>query len=822
MRDIEPIGGGVDRGPAYITEATRLRCLRSNLQQKIRHERELPGRSDAMESKTLITMSDLVQVFKQYPNLVPQIQDRMRREIFNQRVISPNAFEQEVQQKASISQPREVVPKPAVEESSDARKKRVMQIRDDLTCIYFVHNIPRERFEEIIQEELKQQVLDREATLSFNPEQAPLSQLLATGQEYESYLPIKKAQVQHHLQQIVAVLVKGILSEQLDFVSLARELFTVADLKWIHDRCIGQGQVGGKTAGILLAWKILQRAATKIGFDSVPNVDFPASYIIGADVFYEFLDRNRLFDYIGQKYKERDEIEANYPKIREAYIHGKFPDYVLECLRKVLEQVGEAPLIVRSSSLLEANFGFAFSGKYDSFFLPNQRTPEENLQALTRAISELYASVANPDALLYRKHIGGDLVDYDEQMAVLIQEVVGARYRDYFFPTLAGVAISRNFFRWSPRFLREKGLVRLVLGLGTRAVSRTSSDYPRMIALSHPTLRPQMGAKAIAKYAQQSVDVLNLESNALETLAVSQLIAADFPYLKLLASVIKGDDIQPIRFLTDDPDPNSLVVTFDNLLAETDFVAQVKFLLETIEGYYRCPVEIEFAVQIDGSDSPPELRLTLLQCRPFRTGESGQPLQVPDSVPEADKIFTGNYLVPHGIVSDVRYIVWIDPRTYDQIADLTTKLQLARVVGHVNKRLEGQRFILMGPCRWGSTNPNLGVKVTFTDIHNARALIEVAVARGNQTPEVSVGTHFFQDLVEARIYPLPLYPDNPDNLFNWHFFDKSPNVLTELEPDLDKYAAYVKLIDVPAVANGCHLEIVMHGGENKALGYLKQ
>ena len=170
----------------------------------------------------------------------------------------------------------------------------------------------------------------------------------------------------------------------------------------------------------------------------------------------------------------------------------------------------------------------------------------------------------------------------------------------------------------------------------------------------------------------------------------------------------------------------------------------------------------------------------------------------------------------------MRYVVWIDPRVYDQIANPTTKSQLARVVGQLNQRLEGERFVLMGPGRWGSANVDLGVKVTYADIHNASALIEVALARGDHVPEASYGTHFFQDLVETRIYPLPLYPDDPDTLFNWQFFDESPNVLAELVPEYTRYLTYVKLIDVPAVTGSRYLRIVMDDEEDKALGYLER
>ena len=775
-----------------------------------------------MDLKSLGTpkVLELVLELKQYPILARQIRDRMRQEIFARGIISPANFEREVREKATASQLREGLTDPLVEEPWDVWQQRLELIRDDLADFYFAHNIPHWRFEQIVQETLKRRAPDREVVLSFNPELAPWAMLFALGQEYESYPPEKRDRVQHHLREIVVVLTKGMISDQLDFVALAREFFTVADLKEIHRRRIGRGKIGGKAAGMMLAWKILQRVEAATDYELGKHVTIPDSYFIGADVFYDFLAHNDMFHYMNQKYKSREEIEAEHPRIREIYIGARFPDDVIERLRWVLDEVGNAPLVVRSSSLLEDNFGFSFAGKYDSFFLPNQSTPDENLTALTRAISAVYASVLNPNALLYRRHMG--LLDYDERMAILIQKVVGTPYGPYFFPALAGVAFSRNPFRWNPRIRREDGLVRLVWGLGTRAVDRVSSDYPRMIALSHPTLRPEMGAQAISKYSQRFVDLLNLESNSFETLSVSQVIAGDYPGLNLLASVDKGDYVQPIYSLLDDPDPRSLVMTFDNLLTNTDFVPLMKCLLETVGRHYGRPVDIEFAIKIVRGYPRPELKLSLLQCRPLSFREWGQPVQIPDDVPEADKVFTANHLVPHGIVSGVRYVVWIDPRLYDQIADPTTKLQLARIVGHINKRLEGQRFILMGPGRWGSANLDLGVKVTYADIHNASVLIEVALARGNHAPEVSHGTHFFLDLIEAQIYPLPLYPDDPDTCFNWKFFDESPNALAELAPDWAKYAACIKVIDVPAVADGRHLEIVMNDKEDTALGYLKQ
>ncbi len=760
---------------------------------------------------------ELVLELKQYPILSRQIREQMRQEIFDRGVITREDFEKEARQKALDSQQREGLSDPFGEEAPDIWQQRMSIIRDDLTDFYFAHNFPHTRFEQIVHDMISQRTPGKQVVLTVNPELAPWAILFALGEQYEGYDQAEKAQVQHHLQESIVVLSKGMLSDQLDFIGLSRQFLTIADLKEIRSRRIGRGKIGGKSAGMMMAWKIWQKVQDRDAPQFAGRISIPDSYFVAADVFYEFQELNNLTPYMNQKYRPRSEIEADYPKLRSAYIGGKFPPYVVEELGSILAGMGQAPLVVRSSSLLEDNFGFSFAGKYDSFFLPNQGTPQENLHALLRAISAVYASVLSPDALIYRRRMG--LLDYDERMAVLIQKVIGQPYHNHYFPALAGVAFSRNPFRWNQRIRRQDGMVRLVLGLGTRAVDRVANDYPRIIALSHPTLRPQVGAQAI-KYSQRLADVINIQTNACETLNVSQIIDAQYPGLRLVASVNKGGYVQPILSLLDTPDPDALVLTFDNLITKTDFCELMKCLLQTIEKHYQRPVDIEFAVQqLHNHD---KCQITLLQCRPLSFRQEGQPIAIPAHIPKRDIIFTANQLVPQGIVSGVRYLIWINPAKYDQIPDTDTRLQLARVIGRLNYALEGKQFILMGPGRWGSSNLSLGVKVSYADINNARMLIEVALARGDHIPEVSYGTHFFQDLVESHIYPLPLYPDDAKTAFNWDFIENTANALPGIVPEFAAYAPYIKLIDVPAATGGPLIEIIMNGEQEKAVAYIKR
>jgi len=762
----------------------------------------------------------------QYPTLAPLIRQRMRAELFARGVISPGDFEQEIKNKAMLSQEREGLRDPLTQEQEDVWQARVEHYRENLTDFYFGHNLPHSRFEQIVHDVLAKRVPEEDIVLTFNPELSPWSLIFERGETYERLPPDQRRRVRHHLREIIVVLTKGLVSDQLAFVGIAKDLFGIDDLKNILSRRIGRGKIGGKAAGMLLAWKILDRAreGQEGGREDAElaelrrHVVIPESYFIGADVVYDFIALNNLHHLNDQKYKSRVEIEADYPKVREAFIGGRFPEPVVDSLRELLAQVGHCPLIVRSSSLLEDNRGTSFAGKYDSFFCPNQGSPKENLKALLLAISKVYASVFSPDALFYRQQMG--LLDYDERMAILVQEVQGERHGDHFFPTLAGVAFSHNPFRWTPKIRSEEGFMRLVWGLGTRAVDRVGHDYPRMVALSHPGLRPVASVSEARHYSQHYADVINLATNRFETVPVADLLTVDLPSARLLVSVDRGDYLQPPVAYDPRVAPHELVLTFENLLTRTRFVPLFKALLRRVADGFGCNVDIEFTVDIIPGYPEPDFRIHLLQCRPQAAYHAAPAGDVPVTVPEANVLFLSDRLVPEGRVQRIRYAVYVDPRGYNRLPDETTRLEIARVVGRLNQVLAGERFILIGPGRWGSSNVSLGVKASYADIYNTAMLIEIGLSDGGSA-EPSYGTHFFQDLVEAHIYPLSLYPEEKGSLFRWEFFEDSPNALAGLLPEMASYARHVHVVDIPAVTGGQLLEVVMDGEKGKALGYLR-
>jgi hypothetical protein len=651
-----------------------------------------------------------------------------------------------------------------------------------------------------------------EIALTFNPELAPLDLLLQKASQYEALPTADHAKVRHHLEEIKVVLIKTMVSDQLSFIGVAKAWFTAADFEFIHTHRIGSGKIGGKAAGMLLAWKILQQAAPEVA----TRTAVPRSYFVGADVFYDFKAVNNL-EYINQKYKSLEQIRAEYPDVVNTYVHGRFPEPIADRLRALLGEVGRAPLIVRSSSLLEDNFGTSFAGKYASYFCANQGTPRENLHDLTTAIRRVYASVSSPDALIYRRRMG--LLDYDERMAILIQEVQGERHGRYFFPTLGGVAFRQSPLVWNSRLRREEGFVRMVLGLGTRAVERVAEDYPRLVFLSHPLLRPEVTPAAIEHYAQRLMDVIDVEANALVTVPAREVLNPDFFALRWVASLKDDDTLRPLRSLGPQVVPERLVLTFDALLKQTDFVPLLKSALTSLSEHYGFPVDVEFALTLrpDERDARPRLTLHLLQCRPQSSMRGGSQRPVPANVPAPDQVFLATRLVPEGLVSGVEYIVYVDPAAYDRLTP-ARRAEVARQVSRLNKALEGRSFILMGPGRWGSSNMQLGVPVAYADIYNARALVELSSARSGSAPDPSYGTHFFQDLVESQIYSLAVITGQGDDFVNQAFLDGAHNALPGFLPGADGCGDCLKVIHVPAERAGRRADLVMDG--ERALAFL--
>jgi hypothetical protein len=262
-----------------------------------------------------------------------------------------------------------------------------------------------------------------------------------------------------------------------------------------------------------------------------------------------------------------------------------------------------------------------------------------------------------------------------------------------------------------------------------------------------------------------------------------------------------------------DAEAAQLCITFDKLLRDTPFVDRLRKMLARLESVYGIPVDMEFAC--DGE------RFYLLQCRTQSQALEAAPVTIPENIPAGDVVFDAHKFVRTGLIEGLEYVVYLDAGAYDDLATRQQRVELAHVVGRVNHALPSKSFVMIGPGRWGSNDVLLGVPVRYADISRCRMLVEVARQKDGFSPEVSFGTHFFQDLVEANIHYLPLYPDEPGNRFNASFFNDSPNKLAELTEADSDLAKVLRVIHVPSAAGGRRLTIAMDGATDSALGYLR-
>jgi predicted nucleotidyltransferase len=609
-------------------------------------------------------------------------------------------------------------------------------------------------------------------------------------------------------------LIRRLFTDSFDYVTRARHYFDLTDFFDLLSHTIippdSRGKLGGKTAGLTLAARIVEKSPEYAA--ALSGVKVPKTWYLPSDALLYFIHHNNLEDVYNWKYLDTAQIRQEYAHIVQVFKNSSFPSEIVQGLALALDDFADRPLIVRSSSLLEDRPGSAFSGKYKSLFLANRGGKPERLAALMDAIAEVYASVFGPDPIEYRAERG--LLDHHEEMGIMIQEVVGAQVGRYWLPAWSGVAFSNNEFRWSPRIQREDGLVRLVPGLGTRAVDRVADDYPVLIAPGQPGLRANVTPDEVIRYAPRRIDVINLETNTFETIAAKDLLREfgdQYPGIARLVSIADRDRIR--RAVGVDFEKDDVVFTFDGLVQDTPFITQMRSLLVLLREKLATPVDIEFAS--DGKD------FYLLQCRPQSYGVASAPAPIPRDIPPDRVVFTAHRHVSNGRVPDITHVVYVDPEGYGALAGLEDLRAVGRAVGRLNKLLPRRQFILMGPGRWGSRGDiRLGVGVTYSDINNAAMLIEIARRKGNYLPDLSFGTHFFQDLVEASIRYLPLYPDDEGVRFNEAFLTESRNILADILPEFASLAAVVRVVDVPDAADGFVLRILMNADQQEAVAML--
>jgi len=613
---------------------------------------------------------------------------------------------------------------------------------------------------------------------------------------------------QQERNEVVEELCRMTIGREERMLSLAKSRFSLDDLLDVRKRMIGTGFIGGKAVGMLMANKIISTDESLGLSDSLEPHD---SFYVGSDVFYTYLVENGWWNLRMEQKSERGYFEVA-AELREKLLTGKFPHQIREQFREMIEYFGQSPIIVRSSSLLEDAFGNAFAGKYESFFCVNQGDPDERYSRFEDAVRQVYASMMGQDALTYRLQRGLDRED--EQMALLVQRVSGSHRNGYFFPDLAGVGMSHNAFVWNPQLDPAAGMLRLVFGLGTRAVNRVEDDYPRVVALDAPLTRPLAGMDDVRKFSQHRVDLLDTKDNTLRAVAFEELLSTG---LDAQLEYVAVRDSQLSRRVKEQGgrDEQYWLLTFEKLFSETSFLDSMRKILKALEAAYDYPVDIEFTANFikDG-----RTMINLLQCRPLQTtGHQGH-VEMPSSVdPEKVLFETEGYSMGGSMAHAIRRVVHIDPEAYAGLS-LSEKYDVARLVGKLNGLISDRcsdATILFGPGRWGTSTPSLGVPVGFHEISNVAVLVEMAYESSTMMPELSFGTHFFQDLVETDIFYVALFPNRNNVVFNRDLLLSMPNVLSELRPEAGKYEGVVHVCET----GGEQLRIVADLLSRKVLCY---
>lgn len=556
-------------------------------------------------------------------------------------------------------------------------------------------------------------------------------------------------------------------------LSKIKEYFTFEDYITIYDRRVGSGLVGGKSCGMLLARKIIEKERP----DIYSNLEPDDSFYIGSDLFYTYIVSNDLWDL---RVKQRNpEGYYKYGKeLEEALKKGTFSDEIKKGFIQILDYFGQNPIIVRSSSFLEDGYGNAFAGKYESVFCVNRGSLEERLAAFEEAVKVVYSSTMNISALEYRKI--NDLDDADEQMALLVQRVSGSYHGDYFFPTAAGVGFSYSPYSPLSDMDNSKGMLRLVMGLGTKAVDRTKKDYPRIINLDKPEVTMVKDIREKHRYSQHYLDVIDLNDISLHDIPVGDGLDVIPRYAK---RVLVEHDREAERMFRDRGERREIVfVNCEGLVNNQDFIDEMKEIMNTLEIAYDYPVDIEYTVNVGEDNS---FNVNLLQCRPLQVSINNEAIEMP----EDKNVFFHIKESSMGMSrkNEIDTICYVDPHRYYEYP-YAQKSSISHVINDVNAycKENGKTAILIVPGRIGTSSPELGIPVVFADISHFSAILEESYSEVGYMPELSFGSHMFQDLVEAEIYYGALFENEKKLEFNKDMMYTYKNILKDINPNLSK------------------------------------
>ena len=567
---------------------------------------------------------------------------------------------------------------------------------------------------------------------------------------------------------------------------LIKANFRPEDYFEVHSKMVGTGMIGGKACGMLLARKIVENHRP----DIFPRIEPHDSYYIGSDVFYAFIVENGFWD-LRIKQRTEEGYFALADEFAEKLMEGKFPPRIENELRRIVDYYGNDPFICRSSSILEDGFGNAFAGKYESVFCGNMGTPEERLVEFENAIKYVYASTMSESALDYRKRRGLD--KRDEQMSILVQRVSGSRYDGFFMPCAAGVGYSMSPYRIG-NVKSESGMLRLVMGLGTAAVDRRTGSYPRMVSLDAPSKIIHTTMSDQQQYSQRIVDGVSLETGEVEGFDPLK-ISDKFPFYQKKLVYSHNSDTERM-FRERGQKREILYVSCDGLTKNEALMKDMKEILALIQEHYEYPVDTEYTINVaqDGS-----YVIDLLQCRPLQLTTEGDKVEFPQDIPE-ENILLETMGVSMGFSRKIKLdsIVYIDPIKYYNMP-YKKKYEIKKALSDVNRYYNGKdkKLLLLTPGRICTSSPELGVPSAFADISEFNVIAEVSETKAGYIPELSYGSHIFQDLVEAGILYTAVFEGGHTKAYRPGMLGENiPDITEEITRQPEENVGILKVYDV--------------------------
>jgi len=539
---------------------------------------------------------------------------------------------------------------------------------------------------------------------------------------------------------------------------------------------IGSNSLGGKGRGIAFIRTLLNRTNIQNKYKNV-NIMVPSTVAIGTDQFDIFIELNNL------QYFKSDKLNLPDDQIAEIFQKSKIPDELKKKLKTVIKNF-KKPLAVRSSSLLEDSQNHPFAGLYSTYMLPNNNDNDKiRLEQLCDAIKLIYASVFYKEAKIYIKSTSAKIDE--EKMAIIIQELVGDEYKDWFFPTISGVAQSYNFYPISHQ-KREEGIVSLAVGLGYSVVGgennlKFSPKYPQIIPDFSSTT-------SILKNSQKELYVLNTKKSDIkltknEEITLDKINIFDISKYEILNNIAstydKNDGIIRDYYQKNSP----ILITFAGILKYNTFpLSNILIdLLKEGKNSMGTEIEMEFSVNFDPKNINKPI-FGIIQIRPLVLSKEQVQVKWDESKIIKENIFIkSNKSLGNGIIDNIKNVVYVKPEKFNS----SKTIQISKEIEKLNTKLEKKPYILIGPGRWGTQDTYLGIPVKWSDISNVKIIVETNLRNFNIKP--SQGTHFFQNIISKEVGYITTDSNNDDTFIDWNWLEKQ-------KPDNEQnYTKHIKL-----------------------------